>query len=229
MAIAIMAGFLMLSFPVSGQRKDKRNLQNYDRQPLHYGFYLGLHSSSYKRQYAERFNTREMDSVLAINPANKAAFSAGFVVNFRIAQYADFRLLPEITLYENQVNYHTKNISPMQEIMESTFVDLPISIKYKSVRRGNTRLYLMTGIEPGIRATSAQSNGESDERLKLKGFNLSFQIGVGLDQYFQYFKFSPELRFSKGLINVLGNEQNFYSKGLKRLSTNQFSLYFNFE
>ena len=41
--------------------------------------------------------------------------------------------------------------------------------------------------------------------LNLKSFDLSLEIGFGSDIFFQLFKLSPEIRYSRGLINLLKN------------------------
>ena len=55
------------------------------------------------------------------------------------------------------------------------------------------------------------------------------EVGFGLDFYLEYFKFSPQLKLSYGLINLLKSEDSVYSNSINRLSTNGWMLSFTFE
>jgi hypothetical protein len=43
------------------------------------------------------------------------------------------------------------------------------------------------------------------------------------------FKFSPELRFSKGIGNMLGDGGNDFTQGIQSLNTNTITLYLLFQ
>lgn len=207
------------------------NLPNYDNRWLHYGFLIGIHSSSLRMQYSDAFVSDELDSLHSIMAPNSFGFSLGLIANVRLADYLDLRLLPEVVFYENRMEYNTVSGAQTRidrQLIESTFVEFPILLKYKSVRRGNSRMYLVGGIEPGIEATGKKDEAEG-EKLSIKGSNLSLQLGFGMDIYFPLFKFSPEIRFSRGLVNALSSESNRYSQPIDRLVTNTVTLYLLFE
>lgn len=54
------------------------------------------------------------------------------------------------------------------------------------------------------------------------GKNLSVDFGIGLDKGFQHFRFSPELKYSYGLVNINKNPQ------LQSVYFHNISLIFNF-
>jgi hypothetical protein len=58
---------------------------------------------------------------------------------------------------------------------------------------------------------------------------MSLEAGIGLDLYFPLFKFSPEIRFSRGITNVLDNTQNAYGLPLKHVNTNTITMYLLFQ
>lgn len=213
------------------QRKYEKteNLPNYDNRRLHYGFLIGIHSSGYRVKYADTFLAN--DSLHSIMAPNSFGFSLGLIANLRLAEYLDLRFLPEVVFYENSLEYNTVKgslASTNNQLVEATFVEFPLLLKYKSVRRGNSRLYLVGGIEPGIEATGKKEDAEGD-RLMINGTNLSLQLGFGMDIYFPLFKFSPEIRFSRGLVNSLGDNTNRFGQPIERLVTNTVTLYLLFE
>jgi hypothetical protein len=205
----------------------KRNNPNYDDRKLSYGFLIGLHSNSYQLKYSDKF--ADMDTLHSVVPSWSGGFSLGFIVNYRITEYLDFRITPNVAFYEHRVTYlFTDNTPDKEELVESTMVELPILVKYKSDRRGNVRMYMVGGIKPSIEASGKNKEDESGN-LKVKGTNLSLEAGFGFDLYYPLFKFSPEIRFSKGIANMLGNDLNAYGEPLKRINTNTITVYLLFQ
>ena len=228
----------LLGLVITAQaQKDRRtahqsdNLPSYDNRWLHYGFSIGVHSSALRVRYADTFLAGG-DSLHSVMPGNSFGFSLGLIANFRLADYLDLRVMPEVVFYEHRLDYNYANrgrASVDKQTLESTYVEFPLLFKYKSVRRGNNRVYLIGGVEYGIEATGKKNRDDEEIRLPMTGSNLSLQLGFGLDCYFPLFKFAPEVRFSRGLTNVLGDKQNRYSDPLNRVVTNTVTLYLLFE
>jgi hypothetical protein len=116
-----------------------------------------------------------------------------------------------------------------EQLVETTIVELPILIKYKSERRGNVRMYMIGGIKPGFEASGKKGIDNSITQLEVKGFTTNLDIGFGFDLYYPLFKFSPEIRFSRGITNILDNTSNKYGKPLKYVNTNTVTIYFLFQ
>jgi len=53
-------------------------------------------------------------------------------------------------------------------------------------------------------------------------------FGFGFDLYYPLFKFSPEIRFSFGLLDVVGSNNDF-TAGIKELKSKTVSIYFHFQ
>ena len=220
---------LLVGCGFKGQTQNTKriNLANYDDKKINYGFLLGGHSSKFRIEYSDAFVSQDLDSIHSIVPVNLGGFKLGFVVNFHLFQYLDFRVLPTVGFYQNNLTYRYTDGTTLSELRDPTFVELPLMLKYKSVRRGNTRMYLLGGINPSIRAAG---KGEDDEeKLLIKSTNLAIEIGVGFDLYQPLFKFSPELRYSYGLVNVLQDKQNIFSAGLRKVTTHNLTFYITFE
>lgn len=230
--IAVLALlFLVLCTPKAfSQRNTTDNLPNYDERWLHYGFLVGIHTSTFRAQYSDRF--LDMDSLHSVMPANSFGFSLGLIANLRLAQYLDLRVMPEVVFYQHIVDYNyisNGQSAPEKQTIESTFVEFPVLLKYKSVRRNNFRWYLVGGAEPGIDATGKKDKLDPSNALVLEKSNLSVQFGFGLDLYFPLFKFSPEIRFSRGIVNMMADEDSRFHEPLSKITTNTVTLYLLFE
>ena len=228
--VAMILLLLAISLQAYSQRDRSINLPNYDERWLHYGFYLGVESFQYRLRYSDLFVSPEMDSVITINPAvTYGPVNIGFVVNFRLAQFLNLRLLPKFGINERKIEYTYASGNRETQIIEAVTMNFPLLLKYKSVRRGNYRMYLVGGINPSVRVGGKKDTNKEEDKLNIKDSDMSIEFGFGLDVYYPFFKFSPEIRFSRGIINNLASDTNFYSKGIDRLTTNSISLFLYFE
>jgi hypothetical protein len=221
-----------LSFQAQAQSSKKRiqiNNPGYDDKNFSYGFLLGVHTNAYKLKYSDQF-VNSLDSVYAISPRYSNGFVLGFIINFKLQEFFDLRVTPTVAFYEHVVEYDYVDDPTLRELLETTSIELPILLKYKSERRGNTRMYLIGGVKPAFEASGKNEiETVGGDNLKTKSFNFSGEIGVGLDVYYPLFKFSPELRYSRGFVNMLEDGQNDYGIGIDRLTTNSISLIFFFQ
>jgi len=207
----------------------EKNNPNYDNRKLTYGFLIGIHSSIYQIKYSDKFVTPALDTVSAVLPSWSSGFSLGFIVNYRLTEFLDLRLTPEVAFYENKVRYQFTNDPPIDETVENTIVEFPILLKYKSERRGNIRMYMVGGVKPGIEASGKKNVDQTKPTLEIKETHLNLEAGFGFDLYYPLFKFSPEIRFSRGLLNMLGNTTNEFGQPLQRVNTNTITLYLLFQ
>lgn len=169
------------------------------------------------------------DTLHSVDAYWKPGFSLGFIVNYRLHEVLDIRLTPKVAFYEHELRYNFTDNTSVQELVETTMVEFPVLLKYKSMRRGNIRMYMIGGVKPGIEASGKKEIENTTTSLEVNNFNLSLEAGIGFDLYFPLFKFSPEVRFSRGLTDVLDNTTNDFGKPLKYVNTNTVTVYLLFQ
>ncbi|MDB5021735.1 MAG: porin [Pedobacter sp.] len=152
----------------------------------------------------------------------------------------DLRLTPTLVFSDRQLQYvyaNNQNDSVNNNItqkIQSTMVDFPLSLKIKSNRRKNYRAYLVGGLKYSMDITSdkkTSNEGKSaiDMVIQNRKNFVSYEAGLGLDLYFEYFKMSPELKYSASFQDILKPEANNpFSQSLDRLMLRHvtFSLFF---
>jgi hypothetical protein len=74
-----------------------------------------------------------------------------------------------------------------------------------------------------------RNRGGGPGTLDTKSSDLSLDYGIGYEQFFEFFKFAPELRFSHGLTNMLVPAKNSAGNGISKMTTHTVTLYLNFE
>ncbi|GAB2763377.1 hypothetical protein GCM10027275_00470 [Rhabdobacter roseus] len=208
----------------------RRHLEFYDDKPIHYGFLFAMPVTRFNIQRSDQY-LQGSDSLYLIQSPRKAAFRVGVIANAYLSEHFDLRTTPGISLYARSVDYRFTGGSTRPETRESTWIEIPVLLKYKSTRRVNTRMYLLAGMTLGIETNVKRSraNGPSGSRLDTQTTDLTLDYGVGFEQFFEFFKFSPELRFSHGMVNLLRPTDSTSGLGLNRLTSHAVTLYINFE
>ncbi|MCF0038511.1 PorT family protein [Dyadobacter sp. CY107] len=203
----------------------RRHLEFYDDKPIHYGILFGVPFTRFNVKHNNDFVSK--DSAFVIQSPTNAAFRMGFIVNAFLTDHFDIRTTPSVSLYERHVKFSYPNGTDKIEKRESTWIEIPLLLKYKSLRRVNSRMYMVAGFTLGLETNVKRSRGGG--QLDTKSSDFSIDYGVGYEQFFEFFKFAPELRFSHGLTNVFQPTKNSAGTGISKLSTHTVTLYLNFE
>ena len=213
-------------------RPRQKNLPRYDNKKMHFGFTLGVNSLDFRIKHNDEVIYQ--DSLYVLQSNNQKGFNLGIVSNFRMGKYTDFRFVPAIVFGERRLLYSfsdTNNIiSTETKAIESTLLDFPFYVKYKSERYNNFRSYVLFGIKYSLDIASQKDIVNEDfVVLKLQPHDLTGEIGFGMDFYLEYFKFSPQIKVSAGVLNLLSKDKSVYTTSIKNLYTNGWMLSFTFE
>ena len=219
-------------------KRKGQNLVAYDDRFLHYGFFLAINKSQFKVTTRDYFRRQQNDSLkladssalMVMNSVPSLGFTTGFILNFRIFDLLDVRLLPTVSFYQRYIEFENLKGIRNVELKQSTFsfIELPVMLKFKSQRRNNSRMYMLAGIKPALEVGSKKNEIQSD-RLRSNVFDFSAEYGCGFDMYYPLFKFSPEIRFSHGFVNLRLDDPNEYARSIQKMLTHTITLYFNFE
>ncbi len=228
----LLIGLLCFTLSVNGQRsKHPDNLPELDHQTLHFGYTLGLNQMDFVIKPSNMVYA--FDTVFGVETKRYVGFNIAIISNLRLAQHLDLRFLPGLNFGQRDLEYkivendvfkiHTMRI-------ESTFLDFPISLKYKSERYGNFRPYLIGG--GAIRLDlAAQKKITPDERpkIRLQKFNPYYEIGLGVDFFLEYFMFAVEVKGSFGIMNNVVYDNTEFTNVYDRLNSRMLFVSFHFE
>lgn len=249
-ALTLMATFLGIgTHDLVAQRRlfTHQNLGNYDYKLYHFGFALGFNKMDFSLRPVESLyqlnqnqplteNIRPMQTVL---PRSDFGFHIGIVANLKISPMFDLRFLPTLSFGDRFIDYQFSEAgglpgSSVTQQFEATFIDFPLHLKYKSVRIGNSRAYLLGGFKFSTDLSSNQHKDESDEGViyarTLKN-DFHYELGFGFDHYFEFFKFSTEIKASFGLRNLIiaGESNPIFTNSIDRLNSKIIMVSFLFE
>lgn len=206
----------------------KQHNPNYDNRFFSYGFQIAVHSSNYQVKYADQFAATRLDTLHSVVSRFKPGFIAGLLVNLRVSEFWDFRLMPQVGFYGLELLYRYTNKTAQPQLVESVLLEIPILFKYKSERRGNVRMYMLGGAMPAFQLSGKRAESTSSA-LDIAKQNFSLCTGLGFDFYYPFFKLSTEVRFSRGITSMLRSQNGSFAEPLNSLYTNTIAVYFIFQ
>jgi hypothetical protein len=223
---------LLIPFYGNAQMHDQPiNQPKYDHQKAHFGFCLGLNTTRLIIDKKADFKLR--DSIYSIECEPVAGLNLGIISNLRISDKFDFRFIPTLSFAQRNMIYDFRYVVDSAltvKKIESTYLEFPFELKYKSARINNYRAYVLLGLKYSIDMISqAKVKQEDKDILKLKRKDYGYEVGIGFDFYLPYFKFSPEIKMYNGLSNLLVAESTVYADPIKALYAKTFAISFTFE
>lgn len=230
--ICLTVLLLLASVNCYAQKQKVQNLPNYDYKKYHFGFTLGFNTMNFVVKKVKNFD--QLDSVFIIEPVPQSGFNIGIVSNKRLTEYLDLRFVPTLSFGDRSLRYSVRVadsvVAPVVKKIESTYIDFPFTLKYKSKRVNNFRAYLLGGGRYSLDlASQSAKKSQNEDLLKLYANDISMELGVGFDFYLLYFKFGTEIKMAYGFRDLLKREGNIYTQGIDKLSSKIFWLTFTFE
>ncbi len=211
---------LMACFPIGIFGQSKKYVQifheYYDNKPIHFGFQFGFSSGKYL------VNTTNSPGYI-LSPS-RFGFFVGGTVNYAFNKYFEAKSGINVALYDRRFRVSTENDDRFRE---STWLEIPILMKFRSLRRKNHRAFLVGGVKFGFESNKKDNNSSLGE---LEGGNMTditLEYGFGFEKFNKFFKLSPEIRFSNGILNMYSTDNNLPYNPV--LQTNTITLILNFE
>lgn len=203
--------FLTINFGVFAQQKRVKQLPNFDKYEINWGFYLGWNNSDYNIKYKEN-----SFSNTSVHFDNKMGFNVGLIANMRINDHFSLRFEPGLisnasTLFFIDQNYvdgnSTTNLYENNSTTEitATFLHVPLLLKLNASRLNNVRPYLIGGFSYDHNFSSQKDNKDdnSSGQFRMRTHNFMYEVGFGFDFYFHHFKFSPSIRGQFAMTNEI--------------------------
>lgn len=224
---------------INAQRVRVKNDPTHDDKPIHFGFSLGLNFMDYRIEQSQWAETNNYYVGLA---EIKPGINIQAIANLRLAEYFDLRCLPGISFGERQLYFISDtntNLEYSPHQIESSFLELPFTLKYKADRVNNFRPYLLTGLNMRYDLAVKDEYDVKEQLIMFKRFDIYTEFGGGFDFYLTYFKFSIELKYSIGMFDIFrdtnpaGNPPDesisAYTNMIDQMKSSIFIISFHFE
>ena len=216
------------------QRKMAKNLARFDSRKIHFGFSLGLNSGGFALHRHEFSSVS--DSLASIDVVSQGGFSLGIISDYHLHPLVNVRFVPTLVFGQRNLDYkfisNEGDLNEREVVVESTYLDFPILLKYRSYRLNNFAAYFIAGLKLSVDLASDEdvNNDEIDESIiKLKQNTTSAEVGIGTDFFLPYFKFGIELKMSYGLQDALIKDDTELSNPIEKIIPKMFLISFLFE
>jgi Outer membrane protein beta-barrel domain len=212
--------------------KGNYNFLDFNKRNYYFGITLAYNKSDYRIFRSKNFLPAVNDSIAGIEGIKGPGFNLQIVSNLKIGEYFDLRFLPGFSFADRSVEYDPtrKNAKNFTKDISSVFVELPFHVRYKSAPYYDKRVFVMGGVKYSydIQAKSRQRTFANNLRISPTDFQV--EMGAGIQMFFPYFIFSPEIKFSHGLGNILifqnGSRE---SSVIEKLMSRTFTISLHFE
>ena len=202
------------------------NLENFDKDRIYWGFFLGFNSYDFKINY------KNEGQEIAINTTT--GFSVGIVSDLRLAENWNLRFEPGLYITQRNLIYPNFIESyDSERDVKATNIHFPLLLKYSALRTGNIRPYLLGGFSAVINLGSNESVIDDNKQrvFRVKKNTSNYELGFGIDFYTEYFKFSPSIRGVFGTGDELVRDRDInspWTSNIESLTTRAVFINFTF-
>ena len=198
----------ILIFTINSLQAQKRRgveyHQNWDKQKVFWGYYLGFNKKDYKITY--------LTDNVNVEVASTAGFNVGLIGNLRLHENVSIRLEPGLSSNTKTLTFNHIIGDDKDRVREvnSTYLRVPLLLKLNTDRYNNIRPYIVGGVSYDYNFSSNQNNPDDnyDGEFRMKKNNFMYEIGAGIDIYLPYFIFSPSIRGVFAINNELIRDNN---------------------
>lgn len=218
------------------QERKVQNRPYIDMRRWHYGFLFGLHMQDLEfvnNGYVHTLEDGTRESWFADVASYTPGFSVGVLGELRLTEYLALRFVPTMHFGDKTVWLREQlGGGLVRQAIKSTYLSMPIDVKWSAQRFNNYRPYVVAGVAPMMDLTVKRQKA-----LLVQRADVALEMGFGCDFYLPFFKLIPELKFCFGLTDVLVKKRNDltdknllkYTQSLDGASSRMLVLTFYFE
>ncbi|MEG2514653.1 MAG: porin family protein, partial [Bacteroidaceae bacterium] len=169
---------LLLSINAFSQARKIQNRPYIDQRRIHYGFVIGLHTQDLKFEN-NGYITENGQSWFADVAEYSPGFTVGVLSELYLNKYLSARIIPSLHFGDKKVIFREQATGEKySQSMKSSYLSLPIDLKFSAERYNNYRPYIMAGINPMMDLSK-----KKQKALMVKTFDCMVEVGVGCDFY----------------------------------------------
>ena len=221
--------FLLNVYSQSGNTKIT-NLQNFDQKKIHFGYFVGMNNYNYKLDYVINPDKRTL-----IN--KQTGINVGLIGDLKLRKNLNLRFEPGLYTNKSEIVFYDRQklpkISDTLRSMKSTYIHLPLLLKYSAKRLNNFKPYVLGGLSTSFNLSSNQNSPDDNNNgvFRLKANTFYYELGFGIDFYLPYFKFSPSIRGVFSLKNELvpdSDPESPWTGNIDKMSARAIFINFSF-
>ena len=236
MRLMAMAVMLCGAHQLGAQERKVQNRPYIDMRRWHYGFLVGTHFQDIEFTNNASIHTTEegtQEAWFADVASYTPGFSVGVLGELRMTEHVALRFVPTMHFGDKAVTFSEQQSGAMEwQAIKSTYLTVPVEVKYSAQRFNNYRPYVLAGLAPMLDLTVKRQRA-----LLVQRADVAVEVGLGCDFYLPFFKLIPELKFCFGLSDILVKDRSDltdknllkYTQALDKATSRMMVLTFYFE
>lgn len=176
------------------------NLEDFDYQKFQWGYYFGLNTMDFRLDY-ERFDYNQ-PYYADIQTKKSNGFNVGLTGDLRLIDHLNLRFEPGLVYNKRQLDFpgFAQDRLRYREVA-STYIYIPILLKYSSKRWDNFKPYLTggTSMTLNLSANNKSRDDNAQGKFRVNPTVFFYELGFGVDFYTPHFRFTPSIR---GLFSI---------------------------
>ena len=234
--LSLILFVLLIPFTHWSQHQRLENYKNFDKALMQFGVQMGLNNAGFNLVPIKE--THSLFGYRSIQAKSQPGMTIGMLTSIKLGSpVLRFRIIPTFSFQERVINYYssptTENGKEIfnEERVNSSNVDLPMLLQFRTLRYGNFTSYFISGGQYSIdlQSTADKTQNTVDPFIKLQKKYWMGQAGVGVEFFAEYFKFGMEIKYSQGFQNVLIQDNSAVSNPLQSLRNNAWIFTITFE
>lgn len=169
------------------------NIENFDKNFLTWGYYLGYNSYDFKFTY----NNELLDTNTDVQVVADGGFNVGLVGDMRINNHINLRLEPGLSFTQRNLRFprFLEERDALREV-KSTYIHVPLLVKFSTKRLNNIKPFVVAGISTSLNLSSNENNPQDnfEGQFRMTRSTNFYEVGFGIDFYLYFFKFTPSIR-----------------------------------
>lgn len=220
----ILLALLVSSFSSFAQKEIYREEQ--DDKPYYFGLSLGGVYSRFQIEHHPSF--LQQDSILVAEPGNTPGISLRLVAGLNLSNRFELRFNPGLIFTDRPILF---TLNPaydgdldqgynVKKSVESIITTFPLSLKFKSDRIGNFRVYMLGGVKLDYDLASNAKKRKLEDQIKIRNMSYGVEGGIGFNFYRKSVTITPEIKISNGLNNLHERSDKLnYSRVIDRIQS----------
>jgi hypothetical protein len=210
-------------FSISSFAQKEIYREDQDQKPYYFGLSL---SGVYSRFHIEHDPSfLQQDTILVAEPVNSPGLSLRLVAALNLSPRFELRFNPGLIFTDRPIFYKLKYKdvdlgTDVNKSVESIITTFPLSLKFKSDRIGNFRVYMLGGGKVDLDLASNAQKRKADDQVKIKKVSYGVEAGMGFNFYRKSVTISPEIKISNGVNDLHDRDPKLnYSRVLDRITS----------
>jgi hypothetical protein len=206
----IVVLFYIVSVSLAWAQPEKpKNYRRFDDKVIHFGFMLGFNTANFRA--IPQLDAFAQYGLKSLEANSQPGGQVGIVSTLKLGTpMVRLRFIPTLSFQERVLNYYYINPDPnetndkfMEERVNSTNLDFPLMLQFRTKRLNNFAAYVLAGGQYSYDLQSQEDASQSfiDPFIKIKAHDFQGQVGGGLEFFAPYFKFGFEIKMSHGFRN----------------------------